>query len=312
MKQFAMTALGLLSLALSGCVEGEVIYTVNPDGSAKVKMDVVTVMPLNLFGPGAPKKPAEETIDDVKRRAIRSTLETPGVAAWKDVSAEFLPSGKLKFAGVAYIKKLEDFDTKGGIPLLGPTLRAESGADGSLKLVAKKNTEGVSPGRRPPKSPEEIKKMSDEELDRHILLDMIDMQSTKPLLTAFFTDAKLKTTYFLPGEVTATTGFVRERKTASFLLDGNKLIATFNKFLSEDRDAWRKRYRNATKAGAIQDEVFSFPVDDASITVAKPGEALFDFDKEVNEARAGYAELRKKLGFGDDLRLPTGASPPKK
>jgi hypothetical protein len=311
MKRLPALVLAFLCLAITGCVEGDVVYTVNPDGSAKVKMDVVTVTPLNLFTPGVPKKPVEETIDDVRRRAIRSTLESPGVAAWKDVSAEFLPNGKLKFSGIAYIKKLEDFDTKQGIPLIVPTLRAERGADGALKLAAKR-TDGVGPSRRPAKSPEEIKKMPDEELDRHILLDLIDMQSTRPVLTAFFSDAKLKTTYILPGEVTATTGFARDGKTASFTLDGNKLIASFNKALNEDSAALRKRYRSATKAGAIQAEVFDFPADDASISVAKPGESLFDFDKEVQEARAAYPELRKKFGFGEDLRLPTSDTVPKK
>ena len=155
MNRFRLVALGLLCIAITGCVEGEVTYTVNPDGSAKVLVDVVTVMPPTLFGGGGGpggKKPGEETLDDLRRQAIRQTLEMTGVAAWKDVSAEFLPNGKLKFVGTAYVKRTEDFAAKGGIPLLNLNLASERGGR-LLRLVARKKTRTIRPFRRP-KTPE--------------------------------------------------------------------------------------------------------------------------------------------------------------
>src|SRR5581483_5132788 len=101
MNRFRLAALGLLCLLAAGCVEGDVTYTVNPDGSAKIQFDVVTVKPPALFEPG-PKK-SDEPLDELLRKAIRQTLETPGVVAWKDVTAQFQPDGKLKFAGTAYV-----------------------------------------------------------------------------------------------------------------------------------------------------------------------------------------------------------------
>ncbi len=315
MKRFRLITLGLLCLALAGCVEGEVTYTVNPDGSARVLVDVVTAMPPPLFGGGGGpggKKPGEETLDDLRRQAIRQTLEMPGVVAWKDVSAEFLPNGKLKFVGTAYVKRTEDFQAKGGIPLLNLNLAAERGQDGSLRLVAKKNEQDDSPlSRRPPKSAEEIKKMTDAELDQHALRELIDLQSTKPLLTAFLTDAKVKTTYVLPGEITAAEGFTQAGTKATNTIDGNKVLAHFNKVLNQDRAEWRKLYRGTTSKAAFEAAVFGVPTETGLIAVAKPGAAQFDFDKEVKDARAAYPELRKKFGFGDDLRLPTGDNPPK-
>src|SRR5262245_2586975 len=104
MNRFRLASLGLLCLFVAGCVEGEVTYTVNPDGSAKVRVDVVTVVPPNPFGGDVkidPKKdakgPGEEPLDELLRQAIRQTLESPGIVAWKDVTAQFRPDGKLKF-----------------------------------------------------------------------------------------------------------------------------------------------------------------------------------------------------------------------
>ena len=50
----------------------------------------------------------------------------------------------------------------------------------------------------------------------------------------------------------------------------------------------------------------------ADLLEMDPGEAQFDFDREVKEARANYPELRKKFGFGDDLKLPGEEAPQKK
>jgi hypothetical protein len=314
MKRFRLVVLGLLCVALAGCVEGDVTYTVNPDGSAKVRVDVVSAMPPPLFGGIDPKKkPEEETLDDLRRQAIRPTLEMPGVAAWKDVSAEFLPNGKLKFGGTAYVKRLEDFETQGGIPVLDLKLTAERGPDGSLKLFSKKNGTGDPlSGKRKRKSAEEIKKMTDPELDQYILLELIALQSAKPLMTAFLADAKLKTTYVLPGDITEAVGFTKEGRKASYALDGNKVLASFNKALNQDRAEWRKLFRTAADHDAIEAAVFGQPPGSGSITVAKPGAAQFDFDKEVKEALAAYPELRKKFGFGDDVKFSGENPPPKK
>jgi hypothetical protein len=129
---------------------------------------------------------------------------------------------------------------------------------------------------------------------------------------AFLTDCKLKTTFVLPGDPTASAGFETTGRKATFTLDGNKSLAGLDKALKQTPAEWRNLYRQLGSAEAIQAAVMGFPAEDASITVARPGEAQFDFLKEVKEAHAAYPELRKKFGFGEDLHLPTGETPPKK
>ena len=43
MNRSRLAALALVCLVATWCVEGEVTYIVNPDGSAKVHFDVVTL-----------------------------------------------------------------------------------------------------------------------------------------------------------------------------------------------------------------------------------------------------------------------------
>jgi len=292
-------------------------YTINPDGATKIRMEVVTIQsPVLTSGPPTGKKPQVETIDDVLRKSVRGILEHPKVVAWKDVSGEFLPNGKFKFAGTAYVRQVSDFARQGGNTLLNPEFKLERAADGGLKLTRKEDSDGPGPrdpNKRKPKTPDEIKKMTDEQLDAEILRDLIEMQSAKGILTALLTDCKLKTTFVLPGDVTTATGFAKDGRKASYTLDGGKVIGELNKFLAEDRPTLRKVYRSATGPDAIKRRILGESMMEGSVTVAKSGEEQFDFDKEVKEAHAAYPELRKKFGFGDgELKLPTGEAPPKK
>lgn len=309
MTRLRLMVLAGLCVTAAGCVDGETTYTVNPDGSARLQFKIVTPKELGLFGP-PPKKSAVEDppADELVRSAIKPILETPGIAAWKDVSAEFLPNGKLKFSGTAYVKRLSDFTELKGVPKLGlgpvgASLTREP--SGALKFVGTKDKENEPP-RRASKSPEAIRKMTDAELDRHILNDLVELQSMRGLLIAALTDLKVKSTIQMPGAVTEAPGFTIKGNEAIREFDGNMILASINKILTTDPASLRKAYRSAK--GPVPESLFieGANPDMAAITVAKPGQALFDYDKEVKEAVAAYPDLRKKFGFGEDLQLPKG------
>ncbi len=312
MKRVCLASLALLCVMVTGCVEGEVTHTVNPDGSAKVRLEVVTVKPFDPVGPPQGKKQDDGTIEDLLRSSVRAFLESPGVVAWKDVSAEFLPNGKLKFAGTAYVRRLQDFQPE-GIPLVATNYVAERGGDGSFKLLLNKDKDmdnSVAAPQRKQKTPDEIKKMTDAELDKYMLLELVEFQSRKPLLVAMLSGAKLKSTYVLPGNPTAVAGFDQDGRRVSVMVEGDKVLAAIEKLLAQDRAAWRGIYRRTTDSDVWKTLLIDKGFGNGSATVAKPGEAQFDFLKEVREARDAYPALRKKFGFGDDLQLPTGDNPP--
>jgi hypothetical protein len=307
MNRFRLATFALLCLVSGGCVEGEVTYTLNPDGTAKVRLEIVTV---KMIDPniGARKKNEEETLDSLLRDAITPILETAGVVAWKDVDASFLPNGKLKFSGTAYIRRVQDFKPM-AFPLLASNHAVENGADGSFKLVPKNdfdNSPTPNTNKRKKKTPDEIKKLNDEELDKYILRELIELQSSKSLFVAMFTGAKLKTTYVLPGTPNAVSVFTQDGRRVSATMDGAKVLAALDKLLAQDRAAWRGIYRGATEADVLATLLFEQGSWHGSATLAKPGEAQFDFAKEVRLAREAYPALRKKFGFGEDFKFPTG------
>jgi hypothetical protein len=310
MNRFRLVVLAFGCFVLAGCVEGEATYTINPDGSAKVKFDVVTVKQIPFAGGGLGGKAEEDKdLDDLVRDALQPILQTPGVAAWKDVSAEYLPNGKLKLSGTAYVRRLQDFNLNSP-PLLAPEFTAEAAPNGALKLSPKEEKESTVPKRKR-KSDAEIKKMTDAELDKYIHRELIDLQSMRPLFVAVLGGAKMKMTYVLPGEPDGAKGFVRNGRSLTHTLEGDKVIAVVDRVLKADPADRRKLFREdaAGDIKKILDDEFLAPR--STITIAKPEQA-FDYEKEVKAARDAYPALRKKFGLGADVKLPMTDGPPKK
>src|SRR5438093_11797942 len=92
---------GLALVLLNGCIDLEEDYTVNPDGSGKVvrhlTMDAGGIMGgLSALGGPAAKPPTAKDKENLKNGIVLSILKSPGIEAWKDVTTETLPDGRLK------------------------------------------------------------------------------------------------------------------------------------------------------------------------------------------------------------------------
>lgn len=309
-------ALCLACLTAFGCVEGEQTYTLNPDGTGKVKFDVTLPAPVDPVGGGPKKGGREETPDSLRRKAAKQLLETPQVDAWKDVTLAFTPDGRLKLAGTAYFRNAAAFEIR-NTAFLNPEFALDRQPDGSLALARRKKPVNSAPGvdltpDKPRKTHDEIAKLTDKELDDLILRDRIEYQSSKGLIIAMFTDLKLKTVFVLPGDVKPGKGFKAEGKNSvSYTLDGDRLLGGMKKFFAQDDAALRKAYR-ANPGGigveTVLRDLAGIPDDDVKMPVGKAAGPLFDYEKEVKEARAAYPALREKLGV-DDLKLPEGSDP---
>jgi len=311
-RTFLLILAGCLPV-LAGCVEGEQTFTLNPDGSGKVRVDVVMVPPMDPLGGGQDaKKPADKTVDDFRQDSLKILLDAKGIDAWSDVTAEFAPDGRLKFAGTGYFKKLEEYEIK-NVMFLGSGGHALTGKPGGPLTLAKskdkdkKDADGpdLKPGLGGDKTPEQIAKMTDTELDEYILKQRIQYQQMKPMLRMMIGDAKVKTTYKLPGEPEKVIGLKREGpQSVSFVIDGNRLLAAIDKLFALDNKEMRKLYRAGPGAEMKLLGEFADINAEVNITIPKPGKAQFDYDKEVKAAKDAYPMLRKKLKLRENIHLP--------
>lgn len=318
MRRFILPPLALAALGLSGCVEGEQTFTLNPDGSGKLRIDVVMAPPAEFVGGSPAKEP--RTPEAARVQSLGTLLKAQGVVGWKDVTAGFAPDGRFKFAGTAYFDKLDKLDFPNLGPLLG-TPFALTAADGKL-VLAKKAPRGPGgpptpdtpslfggPGRR---TAEDLAKVTDADLDGYILGDRIQFQAGRPAFVMCFSKGRMKTTYLLPGPATETAGFQGGGAKLVRTLDGDKAVAGLDAFFAKSNADLRPVYRTAGGLEAAAATVMGAPPDEAcKAVVAAPGAAQFDFAAEVTAARAAYPALRKALGVGETFWIPDGGPPPK-
>src|SRR5262249_28948358 len=143
----------------------------------------------------------------------------------------------------------------------------------------------------------------------------VEYQKIRPLFRAMFADAKMKTTYVLPGEPDKVVGFKREgANSVSMVLDGNRVLAAIDKVMSMDIKEARKLYRSGGEEALRKEFSDLLELGDATATISKPGKAQYDYEKEVKAAHAAYPQLRKKLRLSAEIKLPgePGFGEPKK
>ncbi|HYH63152.1 MAG TPA: hypothetical protein VD866_00490 [Urbifossiella sp.] len=320
MRRFTLAALATVAFAVSGCVEGTQTFTLNPDGSGKVRIDVAMSPPAEFIG--GPKAQEPPTLEGARLQSLKTLLKgAQGIAAWKDVAASFAPDGRFKFAGTAYFDKLDRLDFPNTGPFLGSPFGLVSGAEkGGQLVLAKKPPRGPGPPTAEPpplfggpgrQSAEQLAKKSDAELDEYILTDRVQYQLVRPMMVAAFSRGKMTATYLLPGAATEVTGFKAEGTKVVWSMDGDKVITGMDAFLGRPDADLRGVYR---KAGAFEAALVtalgSTPDDRCKAVVARPGPAQFDYAAEVKAARAAYPELRQSLKLPADYWLPDGNPPP--
>jgi hypothetical protein len=310
MQNRALGGMGLVCLFLAGCIQMEQTFTLNPDGSGKVT--IVMVSPLNpleqMFAMPAGPDTNLPTIERKKRAFVQRLLDSSkGVDAWKDVSAEYTPEGLLKFQGTAYFKDLEHFKVEGSSASPAKLVRE---ADGSLRLVFATEALRNNLNQKKPEDPRDPRKLNNKELDEYILGKRIEYQSMKPLLSAMLTDLKFKYIFRLPGEVSGVKVYRPEGKRAvSFELDGNKFLKAINKVAARDNAFFRKLLRTSGQMEVLGQspeglKLLGLDWHEARATVAKVSGPQFDYAKEADAARAAYPALRKRLGLGEEKKIP--------
>ena len=122
------------------------------------------------------------------------------------------------------------------------------------------------------------------------------------MMGAFLDTLKIDMTYVLPGTLGAVEGFTKTDKGgAQVVMEGKKMLDAMDKVMADDKGlAAAIRAGRDVKDGpgeeAMMEAVFGKKISalKATCTDVKP---QFDYQAEMGKAKAGQADLLKKLGI---------------
>lgn len=297
MRRLAAVLSAVFAIALAGCLDLDEEYSINPDGSGKVKVRCA-IAPMRFT---TAKKSPEELL----KSDVRETLEKcVGVDAWTDVSAVQRDDGKVLFSGTAYFR---DF-SKLKLTVMGMS------SSMSKTVVARDGdalTVTVTPGQgnAPPAEPV---KLTEEQIQAKIKQERAKYLQSKPMIDNFLKDAKVATRFVLPGPLGEVRNFKKlGDRSVELRMEGAPLLAAIDGLMKDD--AFLRKTLEAghdiDKSGPPIDDVLieklfgqKGPIRASTKGALAP---VFDYEAEAGKAREGMAELAAKFGAA-----PAAAAPP--
>lgn len=290
MNKLAAAMVAILAIAMAGCLEQDNEFTINPDGSGKVKIkSVAAPVSFNLTD----KKSPEELL----KQNVRETLEgSAGVDAWSDVVASLRDDGKTSFTGTAYFKNIDELKLKVmGVNSSGPELGVVKEPNRLIVTLTgeKKNT----------KAPEPPGNLSEDQIKARMKEERAKYQQSKPMMEAFIKDVKIHTRVNLPGAVGEVHNFKKVGPAAvEVTFEGGKLLKAMESLIMDDAFL-RKAVlegRDISSTGPDDEGVFMEKLfgEKAPLSAITQGDlkTAFDYEKEAAPARKNLPELLKKYG----------------
>ncbi|HUF60462.1 MAG TPA: hypothetical protein VMN36_00175 [Verrucomicrobiales bacterium] len=300
MRAFLTLAGTAAVLSVTGCVETEETWTLNPDGSGKVSyhmkmINAASALGDSLQGLGEALDPKEIA----KTQAKQLIENSDGIDAWSDVHYEVGDDGKLHFRGTAYFSDLSKVKI-GDTELSGVTQLSQT-KDGNLKLAF------AFPEKEDPVEDEDAAEpdLSDAEIRQQVADLKGQWIFAKGIMTAVLNEMKSKSNLKLPGEIVSFQTFQKKSdREVTLEITGANIIQAMDKMMSNDEvliESLRKGINpldNAEGGIPFEPEQFMDEIlggEELPEVVFKPGEPLFDFAKEIEEARKNPGPAFKEL-----------------
>ncbi|MHC4605351.1 MAG: hypothetical protein ACYTAF_00255 [Planctomycetota bacterium] len=296
MKRSAVAlVLALCVFVVAGCFEIEQEFTLNPDGSGKVKFTVISRGSMNPF-----EETAEDPAEQVKTSVADLLQKSEGVEAWKDVSYEVLKDGRMSIKGTAYFKDMKKLKIHtGGGDGEGPMDKLVFKKDDAGNIVLEFETEEGA-GEKP--KPAE---MTEEEIQKQIRIMRAQFQQQKPLIETFVKDMKVDMKFRLPGKI-GDAGIFTEGpdNTIGIAFEGKKILESMEKVIMDDDLAREAALSGDDPMGQappdfLLEMMFGKKGEPRAVTTGelKP---LFDYKSEAAGAKIA-ANLLKELGLEEKI-----------
>lgn len=293
-----MLAVAAAAALVVGCIETKQDYTLNPDGSGKVLVEItMPQMPFGLVPPDQQQDP-----DLAAKQFVKGILDgSEGVDAWSDVRYEKANDGRTKFLGTAYFKDYSALKFQ-WFALLFTLTKDDTGG---MVLVIKE-PESAKPATPPKELPEE-------QVAQRIQAERTKYQQVRIMMEAIMAKTKIDTSFRLPGTLAEVSGFKKEPSGAVRLMfDGAQVMKVMDKLMADDayvRQNVLAGKESAATGGPWTDEQMKENLFGTKgpirARVTGPFKALFPYDSEVAAAKAAQAKMIERLGLD---KLP--AAPP--
>ena len=300
-----LAAMVSATVLAAGCLETKQDATLNPDGSGKARVEIVmSDMPFQMTPDQEPPPP-----DMVAKQFAKSVLDgSKGVDAWADVSCQRTEDNRNRFSGTAYFKDFTKMELQGG-QNEGMTFTSDGKGGVILKMAPPKKDDQKPQAAPPPQ-------LTEEQIQQRIQAERMKWQQMKPMMTLFLGKMKMEVTFRLPGPLTQVKGFQKtDDGGVRFGFDGEKVLAVLDKFMADDAFVRAQVLKGGGDPGqpplddpAVVKELFG--VEGAlEAHAGPPVSPQFDYNAEVQAAKAAYPGMIKKLGL-DQLPQAQPMMPP--
>lgn len=252
-----------------GCIQGQAVVSVNPDGSGKVAFETV----VDSCGTSV------QSYRDYLLAVKESLLKSEGISAWEQVDWKKLPNGKYYFKGQAYFKSIDNVAVYFGQHKCN--LQAIWLADSNSGRIV---------GLRTVRSQAEEKSWQKQNSPLRYKLFSSDV-------AGMLGNLRFDIIFNLPAKIHRTEGFEKiDEQTVHFLLHGKRMVYLLDYIrqhglyqLAERCDYEKIQFINYELLPLYFDRLGQFK------TSFIGGENIFDYDREQPTARKNFVNIIERL-----------------
>lgn len=286
----------ILMFILAGCLQSRHEFSLNPDGAGKVIYEIS--YPLEDFISDEEKSIKVQAIEEVDK-ILKSSK---GIEVWKDVYYEITDEGKFYFKGTAYFTNISTVEIGGSIR--GNTWETQFNRlpNGYLEIVFPQKDDPKKEIPQPPK------KLSKKELKEKTKISIAKFKQSMPLLESFLKDYRLEKIFHLPGKISEISTFKKlSSQTVNIVYSGDKILNVIKEVINNEtlwKDFIDKGYdmKDGPPDSYISGQILGSNLP-PRVLVAPETNQLFNYPKEVAEARKLYSHMRQKLGLSKEIKL---------
>lgn len=277
--------------SILGCIEEKSEYTINPDGSGKVTVDITSTSPADISHTGPEASPTEQ----IKPAIERILKHSQGIDTWKDISFGLTDEGAIHFTGTAYFPDINNLAIHGGGLDTLSQFRFSTSPSGQIIL------ELTSYPDRKKKGTKEALNFSDTELAEQVKLAKLRYNQSKAMMTMMLNGLKQDSLMHLPAKIETISNLQRmDDTTVRWQLEGSKILEKMEQKMTDDE--WLKRQIRET-GGTISDRLDESLVNEiifgqkgpVQVILSSEFKNLFDYNTEVTAAKANYDNMLKEL-----------------